>query len=55
MENRFKKLYESFSKNELKRMYSGLTGDWEQDSKKFTRQQEELEKLAGIVDVKETE
>jgi hypothetical protein len=48
----FKKLYDSLLASEdIKKLYGGLTLNWELDKDKFIRYQTELEQLINIMDV----
>lgn len=50
--SRYKKLYEAMLQSgELKELYPRLTGEWEQDEKKFIKEQKLLEDLAGAIDL----
>lgn len=46
---KYKKLYDVLVENgELKRWFPFLTGDWEKDAKRFTKEQEKLEQISGV-------
>lgn len=49
MESRYEKLYQSMlDSGDLKMVFPRSTGDWKQDSARFIREQQDLEKLAKI-------
>lgn len=51
-ESDFKKLYDCLLDSEdLKTIYKGLHGNWEEDKEKFIRFQTELEQLANVIEI----
>lgn len=52
--SRYKKLYDAILESgELKKIYHGMTGDWEKDQKKFIKEQKLLEEFAGDIDIED--
>lgn len=54
-EENYKKLYAYLLEQGEIRGVKRFTGDWEQDREKFIKQQTELEELANVIDIDETE